>query len=233
MQFVDQGIIDLDAPVNRYLPELNASGSDKLTVRHLFTHTSGLHFVGEWASDWNYSLENQIAHILPTVDVGKSFSYHRVGYALAGKIIERLTCRAVPYLFHDYIFSPLEMKSAYSDNTYGGLYCTASDLVHLGQFLLNKGIYNGYRFFSEQSFNEMLPKKLPVGNRSWGIGTSPEKGHGLSELAFGHSAASGTVFCIDPKSDLIIISARNKPGKMHDEFENSLIENCTALVKNR
>jgi len=233
MQFVDQGIIDLDAPVNRYLPELNVSGSDKLTVRHLFTHTSGLHFAGEWASDWNYALENQIAHVFPLVEVGKSFSYHRVGYALAGKIMERITGRAVPYLFHDYIFSPLGMKSAYSDNTYGGLYCTASDLAHLGQLLLNKGSYNGYRFFSEQSFNEMLPKKLSMSDRSWGIGTSPRNKHGLSNLAFGHSAASGTVFCVDSKNDLIIISARNKPGKMHDEFEKVFIESCTTLIKNR
>ena len=232
MQFVDQGIVDLDAPVNRYLPDLTGSGNDKLTVRHLFTHTSGLHYAGEWASDWNYALENQIAHVLPSVDVGKSFSYHRVGYALAGKIMERLTGRAVPYLFHDYIFSQLGMKSAYSDNTYGGLYCTASDLAHLGQFLLNKGCYNEYRFFSEQSFNEMLPKKLSMSDRSWGIGTSPRNKHGLSNLAFGHSAASGTVFCVDPKNDLIIISARNKPGKMHDEFEKTFVESCTSLIKN-
>lgn len=232
MQFVDQGIVDLDASVNRYLPELTGSGNDKLTVRHLFTHTSGLHFAGEWASDWNYALENQIAHILPSVDVGKSFSYHRAGYALAGKIMERLTGRALPYLFHEYIFLPLGMKSAYSDNSYGGLYCTAVDIAHLGELLLNKGRYNGYKFFSEQSFNEMLPKKLPISGHRWGIGTSTKSEHGLSELAFGHGAASGTVFCIDPKNDLIIISARNKPGKMHDEFENSLIENCTALVKN-
>jgi CubicO group peptidase (beta-lactamase class C family) len=232
MQFVDQRIVDLDAPVNRYLPELTGSGNDKLTVRHLFTHTSGLHFAGEWASDWNYALENHIAHVLPSVDVGKSFSYHRAGYALAGKIMERITGRAVPYLFHDYIFSQLGMKSAYSDNTYGGLYCTANDLAHLGQLLLNKGSYNGYRFFSEHSFNEMLPKKLTISNRRWGIGTSPKDGHGLSELAFGHGAASGTVFCVDPKNDLIIISARNKPGKMHDEFEKTFIENSTSLLKN-
>lgn len=231
MQFVDQGIINVDAPIDQYLPELNGSGSDKLTVRHLFTHTSGLHFAGEWASDWNYSLENQIAHVLPSVEVGKKFSYHRAGYALAGKIMERITGRAVPYLFQDYIFSPLGMKTAYSDNTYGGLYCTANDLAKLGQMLLNKGTYNGYRLFSEQSYYEMLPKKLAIGDRSWGIGVSRKNGNGLGELAFGHDAASGTVFCIDPKSDLIIISARNKPGKMFDEFEKVFIKSCTVLVK--
>lgn len=232
MQFVDQGIIELDEPVGKYLSELNDPESNRLTVRHLFNHTNGLHFAGEWASDWNYSLENQIAHVSPSVEVGKKFSYHRAGYALSGKIMERITGRAVPYLFQDYIFFPLGMKRAYSDNTYGGLYCTANDLAKLGQMLLNKGIYNGLRLFSEQSYYEMMPKKLDIGDRSWGIGTSPKNGNGLSELAFGHDAASGTVFCIDPKSDLIIISARNKPGKMFDEFEKIFIKICTVLVEN-
>lgn len=231
MQFVDQDLVDLDAPVGRYLPELNGIGNDKLTVRNLFTHTSGLQFAGEWASDWNYAIENQIAQLLPTVDVGASFAYHRVGYALAGKIMEKITGRAVPYLFQDYLFVPLGMKSPYSDNTYGGLYCTSIDLARFGQMLLNKGSYNGCKLFSEISFNKMLPKKLPVGNHSWGIGTSPMEGFGLSKSAFGHGAASGTVFRIDPENDLIIISARNRPGKYLGEFEKALIESSIALVK--
>ncbi|MFA6456678.1 MAG: serine hydrolase domain-containing protein, partial [Bacteroidota bacterium] len=159
MQFVDQGIIDLDAPVVRHLPELTSVGNEKLTLRHLFTHTSGLHIAGEWASDWNTSLENQISQLLPTVEPGSSFVYHRVGYALAGKVMERITGRAVPYLFRDYIFAPLEMNSAYSDNTYGGLYCSVSDLAKLGQMLLQQGTFNGAKLFSSQSFDTMLPKK--------------------------------------------------------------------------
>ncbi|MEO8232339.1 MAG: serine hydrolase domain-containing protein [Ignavibacteriota bacterium] len=229
MQFIEQGIISLDDPVSKYLSELG--GNDKLTIRHLFTHTSGLDFAGEWASDWNVSLENQVAQILPLVDVGKTFSYHKVGYAIVGKIVERLTGKAIPYLFQDYIFSPLGMNSAYSDNTYGGLYCSSIDLAKFGQMLLNKGTYKGYKLFSQQTFEKMLPTKLNVGDRSWGIGTSLMEGIGLSESAFGHGAASGTVFIIDPENDLIIISARNKPGKSHDEFANRLIELCTSLVK--
>ena len=230
MQFVDQGLIDLDDPISKYLSEFE--GNYKLTVRHLFTHTSGLQFAGEWASDWNVSLENQVTHVLPLVEVGKSFAYHRVGYALAGKIIERLTGKAIPYLFQENIFSPLDMCSAYSDNTYGGLYCSSIDLAKFGQMLLNKGTYNGYKLFSQQTFEKMLPVKLNIGDREWGIGTSRMLGKGLSATAFGHGAASGSVFIIDPTHDLIIISARNKPGKSHYEFESALIELCASLVNN-
>jgi len=232
MEFVDQGLVDLDAPVSRYLPELHGIGNERLTIRHLFTHTSGLSFAGEWASDWNPALENQIAQILPSVDVGGSFAYHRVGYALAGKLMERITGRAVPYLFQDYVFTPLGMKTAFSDNTYGGLYCSSMDLARFGQMLLNKGTYNGVKLFSVQTFETMLPAPLPVSDRRWGIGTTPMEGYGLSESAFGHGAASGTVFRVDPKNDLIIISARKSIGKYHDEFENAFIESCTSLIHN-
>lgn len=232
MQFVDQGIINLDAPVGKYLPELEGIGNDKLTVRRLFNHTSGLHNSGEWASDWNVALENQIAQILPSIIVGETFSYHRAGYALAGKIMERISGRAVPYLFQENIFLPLGMKSAFADNTYGGLYCSAIDLARFGQMLMNKGTYKGFKLFSSATFSKMLPIPLSQGNRKWGVGTSAMEGNGLSEETFGHAAASGSIFRIDPKNELIIISARNSEGKAHREFEKSLIENCTALVKN-
>jgi CubicO group peptidase (beta-lactamase class C family) len=229
MQFVDQGLVELDAPIEKYLPELSSAVESKLTVRHLFTHTTGLDdWAGEWASDWNPALENQVAQVLPFTKVGEKFSYHRVGYAIAGKMMERITGRAVPYLFQDYLFTPLGLKSAYADNTYGGLYCTAIDLAHLGQMLLNRGRYNGCKFFSEDSYHQMLPAKLAGIDRQWGIGTSLMEGHGLSKEAFGHLAASGAVFRVDPKNDLIIVSARNKVSRNQEEFEKRLIEACTA-----
>ena len=142
--------------------------------------------------------------------------------------MERITGRAVPYLFQDYLFAPLGMKSAYADNTYGGLYCTAMDLARLGQMLLNRGMYNGYKFFSEDSYHQMLPARLAGLDRQWGIGTSPMEEPGLSKEAFGHLAASGSVFRIDPKNELIVISARNKVSGNQEEFERRLIEACTA-----
>jgi CubicO group peptidase (beta-lactamase class C family) len=231
MQYVQQGIVDLDAPISKYLPEIIESGATPLTLRHLFTHTSGLQFAGEWASDWNVSLENQIAMLMPFVTVEETFSYNRVGYAVAGKILERLTGRAVPYLFQQQIFGPLGMTTAYSDNTYGGLYCSALDLAKFGQMLLNNGIYNGWTLFSSGTFKKMLPAPLPVSDRRWGIGTTPLGGSGLSDETFGHEAASGSVIRIDPKNELIIISARNRSGRQHKEYEKKFIEQCVELIK--
>lgn len=137
----------------------------------------------------------------------------------------------MPYLFAEQLFEPLGMTTASAENTYGGLYCSAEDLAKFAQLLLNRGSYNGYRFFSEQSYDAMLPKQLPIGDRKWGIGTSPMDENGLSDAAFGHGAASGSVLRIDPKNDLIIISARNSAGRYHDEYERALIRACVNLIK--
>ena len=99
--------------------------------------------------------------------------------------------------------------------------------------LLNRGTYNGRKFFSEDSYRQLLPTKLTGINRRWGIGTSPMEEPGLSSEAFGHAAASGAVFRVDPKHDLIIISARNKVGGNQEEFQKRLIEVCTAPFRHK
>lgn len=233
MQFVDQGFVDLDSPVSAYLPELKQHDRKEMTIRNLFDHTTGLQFAKDWASDWNVSLENQIAQVLPSSKVESAFSYNRVGYAIAGKVIERLTGKPVPYLFQERIFGPLGMKSAYADNTYGGLYCEAIDLATFGQMLLKGGEYNGVRILSNEAVAAMQPRKLPVGDRLWGIGTSSYNEYGLSPSTFGHGAASGTTFRIDPANELIIISARNRTGSQHHEYEKSFIQQCMSLINRK
>ncbi|NUN68871.1 MAG: serine hydrolase [Bacteroidetes bacterium] len=233
MQFVDQGIVALDSPVSAYLPELKQHDRKEMTIRNLFDHTTGLQFAKDWASDWNNALENQIAQVLPYSRVESAFSYNRVGYAIAGKVIERLTGKPVPYLFQERIFGPLGMKSAYADNTYGGLYCEAIHLAALGHMLLYGGEYDGVRILSSEAVAAMQPQRLPVGDRQWGIGTSSYNEYGLSPSAYGHGAASGTVFRIDPANELIIISARSRTGAQHHEYEKAFIQQCMALINRK
>ena len=42
MLLVEDGRLDLDAPVSRYLPEFRSGAKDRVKIRHLLTHTSGL-----------------------------------------------------------------------------------------------------------------------------------------------------------------------------------------------
>ncbi len=237
MQFVDQGLIGLDDPVKKYLPELDVEVETPLTMRHLLTHTNGFAWHGEWGSDWNHALENYLGHCLPYIKIGKAFEYNRLGYALAGKVMERLSGRAMPQLFEELLIEPLDLRHTRIENTYGGCHSTAEDMARIAQMLSQRGSYGGVRFFSEDTFEKMLPKKLdnlvPGLDKEWGIGTCRLSSDGLSAKTFGHEAASGAILRIDPLNELIIVSARNRTGDNYEVYEKHsarLIEACVAPV---
>jgi beta-N-acetylhexosaminidase len=115
--------LDLDAKVERYLPEwtAGANGQDlewrhRVTVRHLLTHTSGLPPFKEY---WRTSKSKQetLTRIFAEpldYEPGTKEVYSDLGIILTAEIIERLTGRTPDDLAKAYIFSPLGMK----DTTY-------------------------------------------------------------------------------------------------------------------
>ena len=123
--------IDLDAKVERYLPEWTSpsqTGLDtlfrenpgelawrrKVTVRHLLTHTSGLPAFKEyWRT--SHSREESLARIFAEpleYEPGTKEVYSDLGIILLTEIIERLTGKPLDALSDTYIFSPLEMKNS-------------------------------------------------------------------------------------------------------------------------
>jgi len=122
--------IDLDAKVERYLPEWTSTSSPgsvnlfrdnpqelawrhKVTVRHLLTHTSGLPAFKEY---WRtaHSREESLTRIFAEpleYEPGTKEIYSDLGIILLAEIIERLTGKTLDTLSNDYIFSPLDMKN--------------------------------------------------------------------------------------------------------------------------
>ncbi|HXY25760.1 MAG TPA: glycoside hydrolase family 3 N-terminal domain-containing protein [Candidatus Acidoferrum sp.] len=108
--------LDLDARIERYLPEW-ASGPQpewrhRVTVRHLLTHTSGLPPFKEY---WRTSKNKQ--HTLTKIfaepldyEPGTKEVYSDLGIILMAEIIERLTGRKLDDLAKSFVFSPLGMK---------------------------------------------------------------------------------------------------------------------------
>src|SRR5438046_7016523 len=108
--------LDLDAKIERYLPEW-ARGPQpewrhRVTVRHLLTHTSGLPPFKEY---WRTSKSKQdtLTKIFAEpleYEPGTKEVYSDLGIILMAEIIERLTGRALDDLAKSFIFSPLGMK---------------------------------------------------------------------------------------------------------------------------
>jgi beta-N-acetylhexosaminidase len=109
--------LDLDAKVDRYLPEWasgpNAEWRHRVTVRHLLTHTSGLPpFKEYWRTSKNKqdTLTKIFAEPLD-YEPGTKEVYSDLGIILMAEIIERLTGRTLDDLAQSSIFSPLGMQN--------------------------------------------------------------------------------------------------------------------------
>ena len=132
MQLRDRGLLKLDDPVTKYLPELrdvhNKFGSmDEITIRHLMTHSSG--FRGStWPWDKGEAWEpfepteySQLVAMFPFTEIlfkpGSKFSYSNPGIIFLGRIIEKLTGDDYEVYVDKNILKPLGMHRSYFDAT--------------------------------------------------------------------------------------------------------------------
>jgi len=132
MQLRDRGLLKLDDPVMKYLPELsavhNSFGSmDKITIRHLMTHSAGFRgstWPWDAGKDWEpfepteYS---QLVAMFPFTEIlfkpGSKFSYSNPGIIFLGRIIEKLSGEDYEVYIDKNILKPLEMHRSYFDTT--------------------------------------------------------------------------------------------------------------------
>ncbi|KOG58735.1 serine hydrolase domain-containing protein [Streptomyces flaveolus] len=92
----DRGLLDLDAPVATYWPEFAAEGKDKVLVRHLLSHRSGLSGLREPHTleelyDWELTTA-RLAATAPWWEPGTRSGYHALTYGfLVGEVVRRVS----------------------------------------------------------------------------------------------------------------------------------------------
>lgn len=115
MQLVEQGRVDLDAPVGRYLPEFTGEGKERVTIRHLLTHSSGL---PAWrplykeASTADTAVSIVLATPLDTMP-GARMVYSDLGAILLGKVVERISGEPLDAYLARHVTGPLGMSSTF------------------------------------------------------------------------------------------------------------------------
>jgi len=121
MQLVEAGKIDLDAPVQKYLPwfELaDKEASAKITVRNLLNQTSGISSKdGDrfWTSQ--QGLEEHVRglnKIQLTQPVGGTYQYSNLNFNIAGVIVEKVSGQSYADYVTEHIFAPLAMRHSYA-----------------------------------------------------------------------------------------------------------------------
>lgn len=110
----DRGQLDLDAPVQRYLPEFAGTpGHDAITVRHLLSHSSGFKPVAGLL--WGHANDRAgILRQLYTMPVGNPpgtiYVYQDFNLILVGEIVSRLSGQPLDAFLAKEVFGPLGMK---------------------------------------------------------------------------------------------------------------------------
>jgi CubicO group peptidase (beta-lactamase class C family) len=120
MMLVEQGRVDLDAPVRTYVPELRLRDEDvarNVTVKHLLNHTAG------WAGDLHENTGDGddarerflavIAEAEQLSPLGKVASYNNAAVNLAGLVIERVTGKTYEAAAKEMLLAPLGMSDSY------------------------------------------------------------------------------------------------------------------------
>jgi CubicO group peptidase (beta-lactamase class C family) len=132
MQLRDRGLLKLDDPVTKYLPELRAvhnrfGSMDDITIRELMTHSAGFRggtwpwHKGEPWEPFEPTEYSQLVAMFPYTEIlfkpGSKFSYSNPGIIFLGKIIEKLSGDDYEVYVDKNIFKPLEMHRTYFDAT--------------------------------------------------------------------------------------------------------------------
>lgn len=248
-EFMDQGLVGLDDPVGRLLPDFPVEGPKAFTWRATFMHIAGLHMkAGSGREVHNAWSDNWAANLLPCIKVGVEHKYNNMDTELTGKALELITGQSVLRLIRDHLFVPLGMTRSRISDVCHGSECTALDVAKFGQMLLNQGAYGDTRFFSKETFQKMLPVKLRTYwpdskfDIPWGMGLTyfnerdPRAGKDgvpanktlLSKKNFCHGAASGAVLRVDPENEVVVtlVRAKNTEG---DAYKTNLAKFLLAV----
>ncbi len=112
LMLVDQGLLDLDAPVAKYWPEFAQNGKEKVLVRHIFSHSSGLAGWEEKVKiedlyNWDKAV-NLLAAQKPWWEPGTKSGYHAFthGYLL-GELVKRISGKSLGTYFKEHVAEPL------------------------------------------------------------------------------------------------------------------------------
>ncbi len=120
MRLVENGQVDLDAPVRTYLPDLRLQHEEvaaAVTVRHLLSHTAG--WVGDYFADTGRgddalaTIVVQMADLSQLTPLGTVWSYNNAAFYLAGRVIEAVTENPYETAVRELVLEPLGLKHSY------------------------------------------------------------------------------------------------------------------------
>lgn len=176
LTLVEDGLLDLDAPVGAYFQGQIAWPDDKaaITTRMLLNHTSGLvgapSCLGQRGSTTLQACAHEIADAPLEFPPGTQFAYGGGGYQVAGYLAEVVGGRSWNEMFSERLAQPLGLsRFTYSGGTLGseanpriagGASSDVYDYNRLLQMILNQGTQDGIRILSRPTVQMMAVSQI-------------------------------------------------------------------------
>jgi CubicO group peptidase (beta-lactamase class C family) len=136
-QAVDAGLLDVHAPVTRYLPWMKltaGNGFSRITLQHLLNQTSGLSRdagIAPLLQHSSDSIEDVARAVAPAAIVrppGEAYEYSNLNFVLLGAVMEATTGKPWESLVHERILGPLEMT--HSDTSHAAARTAGMTRLH-------------------------------------------------------------------------------------------------------
>jgi len=112
MQLVENGKLNLEDPVVKYWPEFKTNGKNRITVRDLLTHYSGLRPALDSKPKWSgYDTAlRMIEEEKPVFPPGTNFIYSDINFIILGELVSRISGEPLDVYCTEHFFKPLGMK---------------------------------------------------------------------------------------------------------------------------
>jgi CubicO group peptidase (beta-lactamase class C family) len=195
---VQDELVDLDAPVTDYLPELWLP-SRPVTLRELLSHQAGLEH--EWSTpladfgDSDDALERLArgAPVAAPIEPGRWFSYASAGFYLAAAVVQRVTGTTLEAALQERILDPLGLRDTSFEGDAsleyprarragGGLYSNVPDLLAFAEHLLG-----GPGPLTRESLDAMATPQVAAPEGWYGLGLGIREVEGRRILEHGGS----------------------------------------------
>lgn len=240
MLLVDDGRVSLDDPVARHLREFAGAGRDAITIRDLLMHRGGLpagpdlRHAESPAAARRAVLGTALAYRPRTRTL-----YSDVGPMILALLAERVSGESFERLVDRRVFRLLGMRSTgfgvpkgtsasatgsagdgvvHDANArrlggvagHAGLFSTATDLARFARMLLNEGVLEGVRIFSDTTVRRFTSRQADGRPLGWDMCPGGGRcGLRMSDAAFGHTGFTGTSMWIDPEQGVFAILLTN------------------------
>ncbi|MBT8234203.1 MAG: serine hydrolase [Saprospiraceae bacterium] len=196
--YFEKGLFKLDETVTKYLPSLNGSGYEDVTIKNLLEMSSGVRFdedYGAFNSDINrfgraFALGSSLEAFAKTLtkekEQGQFNHYVSIDTQVLGLLLSEITGKSITELTQEHIWEPLGMEhdgywlvdNENMEVVLGGLNASLRDFAKLGLLYKNYGKLNNHHVIDSNwvadattpSAPHLMPGEIPFSSNIHGYG---------------------------------------------------------------